>query len=194
MKAELSRLAELQIGYQAKGSIEDDPNGTHLIIQSRDCRDDGEISWDELFRVVPQRQAERYTLREGDVLFLAKGGRRTAVAVRDPRPHTMAVSTFYIVRMRDEDVLLPEYLAWYLNHSAREHMAAEERQGTTIPFVSLRALADLPVDLPPTGTQRRVAMLDALLRRDRRLASELLERRSRLVTIACKRAIARSEE
>jgi len=193
MRVKLSELAAAQIGYQAKGSIEDDPDGTHLVIQSRDCPDDGKIRWDELSRILPEREPDRYTLRDGDVLFLAKGARRAAVAVRDPQPHAMPVSTFYILRVRDEDVLLPEYLAWYLNSAAGEHLAAEARQGTTMPFVSLQALMELPVDLPPTATQRRVAMLDALLRRERRLASGLLERRSRLVTIACKRAIAGSE-
>jgi len=193
MKSELCRLAEIQIGYQAKGSIQDDPNGTHLIVQSRDCPEDGQIRWDELCRIVPQREAERYVLRDGDVLFLAKGGRRTAAAVRSPQPHTMAVSTFYIIRVGHEDVLLPEYLAWYLNNGAREYLAMEAKLGTTIPFVSLRALADLELDLPPTGTQQHIAALDALLRKERRLTSELLERRTRLVTMLSKRAMTESE-
>jgi hypothetical protein len=194
MKIDLRRLAEIQIGYQPKGSVEDDPAGTHFLIQSRDCPGDGDIRWDELCRIVPtRRNPERYTLRDGDVLFLAKGGRRTAAAVRSPRSHTMAVSTFYILRVSDEEVVLPEYLAWYLNNAATDYLAAEARQGTTIPFISVQTLAGMPVELPPTRTQQRVVAMDALLRQEQRLTSKILERRGQLVTALSKRAIAESE-
>ena len=193
MKARLLELAEIQIGYQAKGRIKDDPDGTYRIIQSRDCPSDGEIRWDELLHIEPDRDPERYVVRDGDVLFLAKGGRRTAVAVHNPELHTVAVSTFYILRVRDQSAILPEYLAWYLNNAAHEYLAVEATRGTTVPLVPSKALANLPVEVPSMPVQKTVAALDAVLQKERRLTSELVEKRAQLITALCVCAVARKE-
>jgi hypothetical protein len=193
MKPKLRELVEIQIGYQAKGRIEDDPDGTYQIIQSRDCSSEGQIRWDELLRIEPHRDPERYVVRDGDVLFLAKGGRRTAVAVNNARPHTIAVSTFYILRVGDGERILPEYLAWYLSNAAHEYLTVEATRGTTVPLVPSKALANLPVDVPSKPVQKTVAALGAALQKERRLTSELAEKRAQLITALCVRAVVQKE-
>ncbi|MDI6869759.1 MAG: hypothetical protein QME79_00130 [Bacillota bacterium] len=104
------------------------------------------------------------------------------------------MSTFYILRVRDDAVILPEYLAWLLNVAARKEIVARELQGTTMTFVPKEALATLEVDLPPTAVQQRVVALDTLMRRERELAFELLKKRAHLINAVARRFIALGEE
>lgn len=190
MKVQLGQLADIQIGYQVKGKIVRQAEDTHLLVQTGDVGEDGTIAWGALATFTPERKgADRYLLTDGDVLFLAKGTKRVAAVVRDPWPHALAVSTFYIMRVRDDAVCVPEFLAWYLNVAARGDIAAIEQRGVTIPCVLKEGLAALEVELPSTATQRRIAALDGLVRRERHLTTELLEQRSRLVNALAQRVL-----
>ena len=190
MKVQLGQLADIQIGYQVKGKVVQHADDTHLLVQTGDVSEGGEIGWRALATFTPERKnADRYLLMDGDVLFLAKGTKRVAAVVRDPLPHALAVSTFYIMRVRDDAVCLPEFLAWYLNIAARDDIAAKEQRGVTIPFVPKEGLMALEVELPTTATQRRIAALDTLVRRERYLTTALLEQRSRLINTLAQRVL-----
>lgn len=190
MKVQLGQLADIQIGYQVKGKIVQQADDTHLLLQTSDVRTDGQIAWGALATVTPERKgADRYLLLDGDVLFLAKGARRIAVTVRNPRPHTLAVSTFYILRVRDDAVCMSEFLSWYLNIAARDDIAAIEQCGKTIPCVLKEGLMKLEVELPSTATQRRIAALGSLMHTERYLTTQLIEQKSRLINALALRAL-----
>ena len=152
MKVQLGQLADIQIGYQVKGKIVQQADDKYLLVQTGDMAEDGSIAWERLATFTPERKgADRYLLMDGDVLFLAKGTKRVAAVVRNLRPHALAVSTFYIGRVRDDAVCEPEFLAWYLNIAARDAIAAMEQRGVTIPFVPKEGLVVLEVELPSDG-------------------------------------------
>lgn len=191
MRVQLGEIADVQIGYQMTGRAEPDPEGTHLLVQTADLTDSRNVAWDRLSVIAPRRRdVGRQELLDGDVLFLAKGSRRVAVVVRQPPSRCMAVSTIYIIRAREQSVLLPEYLAWFLNVAARDELSARELQGTTMSYVRKESLLDLPLDVPSLARQYAIADLDNLLRRERALTSQLLDSRERLVNTIARRAVA----
>ena len=195
MQVELGRVADVQIGYQVAGKVRPRSDDTHLLVQTVDVSGSGSINWEGLSPFAPDRKiGDRYTLVDGDVLFLAKGPRRVAAVVRRPRPHTLAVSTFFILRVRAEAVILPEYLAWFLNVAAQEQIEAMEHRTTSMAFVPKEALEKLVVDLPPTATQQRIVRLNGTMQHERRLTLELLDHRARLVSAVAKRAMTSEKE
>lgn len=195
MLARLGQLCEIQIGYQVKGRVVSRPGDTHLLVQSADLAGERGIDWAHLASFTPgRRRVDHLLLRDGDVLFLAKGPRRQTATVRDPRPGTLASSTFYRLRVRDDAVLDPDYLVWYLNAAGREAVNALEVQGTTMAFVPKEAFSELEIPLPDTATQQRLSVLDALLRRERRLTLDLLDQRARLARAVAEKALTRKED
>lgn len=195
MRMKLGRIADIQIGYQVKGRITSEPEGTHFLIQTSNVTDDGEIVWGDVTSFTPDRKAvDRYLLSDGDILFLAKGPRRTASLVRNAKPGTIPVSTFYILRIRDDTVILPGFLVWVLNIAARDDIAALELRGTTMPFVKKESLENLDVDVPSLAIQRVVSELNWLVLREKQLVLELLEKRSQYVHAAAKQSVQSKEE
>ncbi|MGE5486117.1 MAG: hypothetical protein ACM3X4_13985 [Ignavibacteriales bacterium] len=195
MKARLGQMVDIQIGYQVTGRVVPRPGDTHLLVQTGDVSENGEINWANLSSFTPERRGtERYTLMDGDVLFLAKGAKRVAAVVRNPLPKAIAVSTFYLLRRRYDPAILPEYLAWFLNKAAWRDIASRELKGTTMVFVSKTALAGLEIEVPSPARQRQIAALDALVRREKALAVNLLEKRARLVHATARRAVMHGED
>jgi hypothetical protein len=193
LRAKLAQLASLQPGYQLLAGVTRSSAGTHVLVQMRDVNAENGIAWDHLVPFIPDRKGvERYLLRDGDVLFLSKGARRVASVVCDPKPNAIAAAIFFILRVR-EGIILPEYLAWYLNGPAQREMNAEVRQGTTMPFLTREALENLEVALPSLDIQQVIVRLDATLKRERLLTTQLLDARTRLALALAERAIDRKE-
>lgn len=189
MKATLTDVATIQIGYQFRSRFEADPNGVHQVIQIKSFDDDGQLDVDNLETVTLESKADNYLVHKGDVLFLSRGHRNFAYALPELEHDTIAVSHFFIVRVNQESVM-PEYLAWYLNQKpAQSTIESVARQGTRIPMVTRSAFGLLEIDIPPMAIQKNIVELEHLQQKERDLTSQILNKRSELVEAVTLKAI-----
>jgi restriction endonuclease S subunit len=193
MTTTISNIAEVQIGYQPKGSVQPNPNGTHRLIQVKDIRDDRTLNAIDIYRIMPERDPDRYLVTRGDVLFLARGWRNYAVAIRDELQNTLAAGTFYIARIKTVN-LLPEYLAWYINQPRTQAILKPRTQATNIPLVTKSVFETLEIDIPPLSVQRAIVELDYLAKKEQALLARLVNKRRQLVFAICMNAIKRTKE
>lgn len=194
MKTTISKIAEVQIGYQPKASVQPHPNGTHRLIQVKDVRPDGKLNPIGLFRIVPEREPDKYLVTRGDVLFLARGWRNFAVAIREWMENTLAAGTFYIIRIRATSDLLPEYLAWYINQPSTQAILKSRAQATNIPLVTKAVFETLEIAIPPLPIQQTTVELDSLARKEQALLAKLAIKRRQLISAVCMDAIHRTKE
>lgn len=171
----LGDCATVLPGFSLRGRVEHDPKGTHQVILPRHVREGMPYSYtpaDEL-RVVPGRDAERYHLQAGDVLFLARSTRNIAVRLASiPEPSIVSL-VFHLIRCKPE--IDPDYLTWHLNQAPAQAAIAQSRVGSGTLLVPRQALSDLAIPLPALGIQRQVAHLAALMGRERQLVEQLLD-------------------
>jgi hypothetical protein len=194
MKKKVRDIADIQIGYQFRGKVEADPNGTHKVVQIRDFEESLHLNVDGLLRVTPKGDMTRYGVKKGDVLFLSRGHRNYAMPIRDSLENTIAASYFFILRVKIKRVL-PEYLAWYLNQApAQEYLHIMARQGSHMPLIPLSAFSELEVELPDLETQKAIIEIGKLQERETQLMKDLQEKRFQLVTSACLKAAKKKEE
>ena len=163
MKQKIKDIADIQIGYQFRGKIEVDPKGTHKVIQIRDFDELQNLQVTNLYKVTPKYEVERYLVNKGDILFLARGHRNYAIPIKDSLENTIAASYFFILRLKNDNVL-PEYLAWFFKQTpAQAYLYNIARRGTHMPMVPKSAFEDMPVDIPDLKTQKTIIALDSLL-------------------------------
>lgn len=145
------------------------------VLQLRDFSDDGEIDW---IHVAVTDAAESdlspYFVREGDVLFAARSPRLGAVLLgaEVEARHTATSSHFYLIRC-DPEQLVPEYLAWYLNHPRTRAQLQADNRGTHLPFTPADVIRRLDIPALPLDRQRHIGALDQLAIHERRLAAKL---------------------
>lgn len=185
MKKKITEIADIQLGYQFRKKIEPADDGTNWVIQIRDFDENRILNKESLVRVRIDTPADKYMISKGDVLFLARGQRNWAAPIVDDLEATVAVSHFFVVRPKQENVL-SEYLAWYINQApAQEYLHNIARQGTHMPLIPLSAFVGLKVDIPDIETQAKIVELSRLMEKEKQLLSALQEKRSHLINAVC---------
>jgi hypothetical protein len=186
MKKRLQEIAEVRAGYQFRGKVEPASDGSVRVIQIKDIEAQRRISVGDLVAVRLDKP-EPYLVRLGDVLFLARGNKQFATAVREPVANTIATGYFFILRLKT-DRLLPPYLAWFINQSEFQEEMRPYVRGTHMPLISKADFLELMVEVPPPAVQERIVQLDELLVQERHLVAELALKRTALVEAVSLRA------
>lgn len=194
MKKKITEIADIQLGYQFRKKIEPVDNGTHWVIQIRDFDENHILNKEALFRVRIDKPLEQYLIHQGDVLFLSRGNRNWAAAIVVDLKDTVAVSHFFVIK-RKNATILHEYLAWYMNQTpAQEYLHNIARRGTHMPLVTLSAFKGLTIDVPDMATQHRIVELSRLMEKEKKLLTELHEKRLLLINTLSLKAIKTRKE
>ncbi|WP_207509933.1 restriction endonuclease subunit S [Telluribacter humicola] len=103
---------------------------------------------------------ERARIRPDDILLMGKGSRHSAIFYREKYPRAVASAAFYILRVNEPDVVLPEFLACYLNQPGTQTLLDRRvSSSATVPTLNKKDLLDLPIPIPSMDTQRRLINL-----------------------------------
>lgn len=180
----LSELADVLTGITLRGesASKNDPNGTHRLIRISDITNDGVIGdgVPGLVRV-EAKDADRYTLKIGDVLVAARGSRLTA-AVFERKERAVAGSQFLIIRILPQHLgLSAGFLAWYLNLPAVQEQLAAQMRGSYIRSLPASVLTRLQVPVPDHRKQGAIVELTELQREENRLTKQISDRRAQLI-------------
>lgn len=186
MKSKIADIVEVRAGYPFRGRVVPDPGGNARVIQIRDLDDGDGVRTDSLVRV-KAANLDNYRIRPDDVLFLARGERRFAVpAPRQDEGDLIAAAYFFVLRPgRSVDA---SYLIWAVNQVEFQEAMRTFVKSTTMQQITKADLLEVPIDVPPLATQRKIVAVHELMERERRLADELRQKRSALL-----RAAARSD-
>jgi len=189
MNQHIKELARISSGYQTRKGVEECPDGTHYLLQIRDFnRARTSVKMKSVVRVSPPGMDPDSCLREGDVLFLAKGQKNFSWCVgRLPDFPILAASYFFVLRPLPE--VSGEYLAWFMNQvPAQRHFGRLATTGAHMPIVRRDDLESLEVPVPDLDTQRKIAELADLAEKQQQLLAELAKKKQALATAACLRA------
>lgn len=180
MKVKLGEIVDVATGYIKRENNKPAEPITIPIIQLRDLSVNGTIN----FKGVKKEEIsskDRYPqLIPGDIIFAAKGSKRSAAVIENKIDGLTASNHYLILRIKHEfaDKLLPEYLAFYLRQKPAMEYFKLCAEGSYIPFVSAGALKELSVTLPPVEKQRSLAQLGELIGREEELEHKLSELKS----------------
>lgn len=184
----LCDIARVQAGYLCRTKVEPVPGGTHRLLQTRNVSDHGGIDLDAVVAFNPERNPDLYRVSEGDILIIARGQDHRAHLVQIELNNTLASSVFHIIRP-DRRVVLPGYLAWWLNQPDVQAEIKASSRGTGIGYVSRQHMEQIPVTLPPREMQERIASMMSLWHRRHSLQSQLDQKRQAMIQTLCRQAV-----
>jgi hypothetical protein len=179
----LSALCEIQLGYTARGRLEPIEDGVRAI-QLRDTVPEGGLTCGSIgsYRLDPI--PDRYWVKPGDILFRSRGDRNTATCLPDSLDEpAVAVMPLVVLRPAPSQVDAG-YLAWFINQASTQRYFDQCARGTSMRMIPVGCLAQLHVPLPSIETQKIIAQLDVLARRECALTNRLAEQRQQIVRLA----------
>ncbi len=183
----LKDIATIRSGYLFRGRIEPDAGGQYQVVQIGDIKPDARMSNGVLVRVSLPDVKTTQIIEKGDVLFISRGPRKQAVAITNGLENAIATSQFFVIR--PAEMVLPEYLAWYINQRPAQRYIEEHSTGTSASLINLEALKTLPVETPPLETQARIVQIHELSLRERELIEAIQNKRRALIEILLLKAI-----
>jgi Type I restriction modification DNA specificity domain len=176
----LHELAHIRTGVTLRGrdATVPNPKGSCLMIRIGDISNEGLLEVPELLRIQPAERIKKdLFLRAGDILFPNRGTRHTAYVFDRGESNVIVGAQFYIIRPNAQ-LVLPEYLAWYLrSESASQHFQSV-RRGSLVQTLQRADVEALQIPIPPLDTQNALIELDRLDSQERVLTERLSSLRS----------------
>jgi restriction endonuclease S subunit len=177
MKLRLKKIASIQMGYSFRTRLVFMDQGKIAVVQMKDLNDENIVDCNALIRVGMDTVKEHHLVKPGDIVFRSRGQVTTAaILVENPGPAVVAAP---LLRIRtDQNVVLPDYLVWYINQPSAQALLASRAKGTSIKMISKQALESLELAIPSLEKQCVIAELACLANEEQRLLKKIAGCRS----------------
>lgn len=167
-EAILKEIAILQSGIYMKT----DSEGDVRYLQVKDINPQNQVDYDKLVTVMNIGISDKHWLKNGDLLFAAKGASNYCIMYEGTERSTIASSSFIIIRPIVSDVL-PEFLCCFFNTPSILGMLKNSAVGTGIQVIPQSVVGEIRLDIPPLEVQKLIVEMDRLRRESEYIRSEI---------------------
>lgn len=167
MKTDLKNIASIQTGFYAKPAKE----GDLIYLQAKHFNEKGLLINDLHPDLLSENVSEKHLLNPGDIVFAAKGIKNFA-AVFQEHNAAVASTSFFVIRLT-VNYVLPEYLAWFLNHPNTLKIIKSKARGTSIASISKSVLEETAIIVPDLETQKKVIKINELRALENKLKEQI---------------------
>ncbi|WKZ77527.1 MAG: restriction endonuclease subunit S [Candidatus Kapaibacterium sp.] len=168
MKTLIKDIAIIQTGLFAKPA----GIGELVYLQSKNFDEYGQLHSELHPDLVADGISEKHLLKDGDVLFAAKGTKNFAAVFENHNEPSVASTSFFVIRPSDKKVL-PHYLAWFLNSHTTQTLLKGQAIGTSIPSISKQVLENLEITIPNIETQQAILQITNLRNKEKSLKQKI---------------------
>ena len=166
--------AEITTGFTFRSGLKPEPEGNVRVIQTKDLIDDQLNASDSLTKINGFDFKSNHTVKQGDILFRARGHSHTAALIPHDTPNTIVAAPLLHVRVKSEKVV-PEYLLWWINQHTSQQYFSRLSEGTNVKKVNTAGLKELEVLLPPIQEQKKIAALMKLDKKEQQILTKLAD-------------------
>lgn len=178
----LRDIVYIYSGYQFRKSPPEYSSGNVKYIQMRDINENAALNMEAVICIDIDTNSNTYKSKElqmNDILFKNRGSINTAAIFKHSQT-AVASHQFLIIRLQS-DIILPEFLQWFLNHSTSQSYFKSNATGTGTPIIQKKVIEDLEVIVPTIVDQKKIIKLSSLLGRYTDLLNKQIEKYSVLI-------------
>lgn len=176
MKTLIKHITNIQTGLFARPS----GIGKLVYLQSKYFDETGQIQGELYPDLKPEGISEKHLLKDGDVLFAAKGNKNFAAVFENHNEPSVASTSFFVIRPTDNKVL-PQYLAWFLNSHTTQALLKGQAIGTSIPSISKQVLENLEITVPNIEIQKAILQITKLRNKEKTLKHKMESLREEII-------------
>ncbi|MBU2622564.1 MAG: restriction endonuclease subunit S [Proteobacteria bacterium] len=181
MKVELNKIASVQMGYSFRARLYSMNSGAVAVIQMKDLTDQNRVNCSALVRVDMDKPKEHHLVKSGDLIFRSRGLSTTsAILLDDPG---IALVSAPLLRIRvSVNIILPEYLNWFINQPPAQAFLASRAKGTSQKMISKEEIEKLEIFVPPIERQKAIVEMASLAEKEQQLMKMLGEKRYKYIS------------
>lgn len=164
----LGNITNIQTGLYAKPLGE----GDIIYLQVKHFDETGRLQSALHGDLLSDYVSEKHILKDGDILFAAKGSKNFAAVYEKHNEPAVASTSFFVLRI-SENSLLSNYLAWYLNSESVQSILKNNATGTAIPSISKQVLENLEISIPSIEIQKVILQITKLRNKEKTLKQKI---------------------
>ena len=168
MKTLIKSITSIQTGLFAKPLGE----GDVIYLQVKHFDEMGQLQSALHGDLLSAYISQKHLLKNGDVLFAAKGTKNFAAVFENHNEPSVASTSFFVIRPTNNKVL-PQFLAWFLNNHTTQTLLKGQAIGTSIPSISKQVLENLEIPVPPIKTQKAIVEISKLRNKEKSLKQKI---------------------
>ena len=182
MKKKIKEITSVQMGYSFRSRLEASEGGGVAIIQMKDLLDDNTVGCDGLVRINMEAMKEHHLAQRGDLIFRSRGSLTTAAVLLEDPGKAVVAAPLLRIRVTKKDLVLPEYLNWYISQRDAQIFLTSRAEGTVQKMISKQAIEDLEVALPSLEKQKTIVELAMLSTREKILLHTMADKREQYIS------------
>lgn len=174
----LMDIADIRMGYTYRGSLKQTTSGKLSTIQLKDATPEGILPHNALARINFDNLPEHYLLRQGDLIFRARGTVNNAILIKHDIEQTICIAPLMVIRLQKQETILPAYLQWFINLPTTQTKLTSFARGTRIRMIPVRAMVNLKIVLPSLERQQKIMEIVTMNEQYNILEKQLAEKRA----------------
>lgn len=178
----IKELATVQMGYSFRSRLEASEGGGVAVIQMKDLLDDNTVSCDGLVRINMESMKDHHLAQRGDLVFRSRGSVTTAAVLLEDPGKAVVAAPLLRIRVTRPDMILPEYLNWYISQREAQIFLTSRAKGTAQTMISKQAIEELEVALPSLEKQKNIVELATMSSREKNLLRTLADKREQYIS------------
>jgi len=182
VKKKLKEITSVQMGYSFRSRLEASEGGGVAVIQMKDLLGDNTVGCDGLVRINIKAMKEHHLAQRGDLIFRSRGSLTTAAVLLEDPGKAVVAAPLLRIRVTKKDLVLPEYLNWYISQRDAQIFLTSRAKGTVQKMISKQAIEDLEVALPSLEKQKNIVELAMLSAREKTLLHTMADKREQYIS------------
>jgi excinuclease UvrABC nuclease subunit len=182
VKKKLKEITSVQMGYSFRSRLETSEGGGVAVIQMKDLLDDNTVGCDGLVRINMEAMKDHHLAQRGDLVFRSRGSLTTAAVLLEDPGKAVVAAPLLRIRVTKKDLVLPEYLNWYISQRDAQIFLTSRAKGTVQKMISKQAIEDLEVALPSLEKQKNIVELAMLIAREKVLLHTMADKREQYIS------------
>lgn len=178
----LKEVVTVQTGYSFRARLDTSEKGNVAVIQMKDLRDNNTVDCKNLVRIDMDRVKEHHFARKGDLVFRSRGLVTTSAVLLEDPGRTVVAAPLLRIRINDYDMVLPEYLNWYIGQREVQLFLGSRAKGTFQKMIGKEAIEDLEVFVPDMARQKCIVELAKLSCHEQALLHEIAEKKDQYIS------------
>ena len=175
----LSDIADIRLGHPFRGTVKQYDKGDVHVVQVRNTEPTGEINKTTLVQTQLSTKKQPDWLKNGDVLFVAKGAKHYSALVQQVLERTVCSPHFFVVRIKAEfkDMILPDFLCWQLNQQPAQRYFKATAEGSMYLSIRRQVLENVPIKVLTLEKQKQLTAMHRCGVKEQKVLQKLIENR-----------------
>ncbi len=183
----VQNIAEIITGYTFRDAIIEHKEGSFYVLQAKNVTDQLVLTEQTLTKIRLETSHTKAFSQDGDVVISTRGSFKSAV-VRSSQKIS-ASSSVYLIRLRNDCQVLPEYLAIYLNSALGQKEISQITTGGAIKLILRKDLEDIKIPVLSLLKQKQIITLYENIKQQERLLIRRNELHKNIVNATFQRLV-----